>query len=409
MRISHFQNSIFPIVPLEEIFVPLFEGENTTTPLIDDSFFLKKCMIDPLGDIIVRYPVFLSDSIFDDHIARFDLDGTLKYEAVLEHNQNYMTYATTQCGFGVFNEHPLKYYRCSAPDDMFLYLYDSLFQRENYYVFNKYYIPDLSTAFYEFLSYGGPIMIHDGEDVVIATNYFDNSNGFGHEPPEKGLAVARYNIRTMQRKGLTLINDLPGPYSCTVAKCLQKSSNGLLYLVYRETNWDEVNDTEVSTPLTVAKMDSDLNILWKRYIEMPKDYYVTYLKQSILSEEEHEVRITVVGRSRFEKKEGNMLMHKQGQCYLFLTDDDLLGMEGCEAIIRPYTIYPNPAHNQLHLQYSPDVEPTQIELYDLQGHLVCKQSNALKSLNLQDLATGQYVMKVTMEDGTTYSDKVVKE
>ena len=30
-------------------------------------------------------------------------------------------------------------------------------------------------------------------------------------------------------------------------------------------------------------------------------------------------------------------------------------------------IYPNPAHDQLHLQYSPDVQPRHIELYDLQG------------------------------------------
>ncbi len=401
MRISRFHESIFPVVPVEEVFVPLFEGENTTTSLIDDPFFLKSCMIDSQGDIIVRYPVFLSDSIFDDHIARFDLHGTLKHEAVLEHNQNYMLYEITQCGFGVFNEHPLQYYRCSARENLFLYLYDSLFQRENYYVVGQYYLPDQPSSFYEFLSYGGPVMIHDGEDVLIATNYIDT--------PEQGLAVARYNLRTMQQKRLTLINDIPGPYSCTVAKCLLKSSNGFLYLVYRETDWDEVNETEVSTPLAVAKMDSDLNILWKRYVEMPKDYYVSYLRQSILSEEQHEAQLTVVGRSRFERRVGNVLMHKKGQCYLFLTDDDLLGVEGCEAIIRPYTFYPNPAQDRLRLQYSPDVQPKQIELYDLQGRLVRSQGSAFESVDVSQLPTGTYTMRVTMDDGQVFTDKVVKE
>jgi len=55
------------------------------------------------------------------------------------------------------------------------------------------------------------------------------------------------------------------------------------------------------------------------------------------------------------------------------------------------------------------VKPAQVELYDLQGRLVRTQSQGLESFNLQGLAPGQYLMKVTMEDGKTYSDKVVKE
>ena len=72
-------------------------------------------------------------------------------------------------------------------------------------------------------------------------------------------------------------------------------------------------------------------------------------------------------------------------------------------------MYPNPAQDQLQLQYSPDVEPKQIELYDLQGRLVRSQGSGLERLNLQGLAPGQYVMKVTLTDGTTYTDKVLKE
>ena len=72
-------------------------------------------------------------------------------------------------------------------------------------------------------------------------------------------------------------------------------------------------------------------------------------------------------------------------------------------------IYPNPARNQLRLQYSPDVQPKLVELYDLQGRLVRTQRKSFETLNLQGLATGQYVMKVAMEDGKTFTDKVVKE
>jgi hypothetical protein len=37
------------------------------------------------------------------------------------------------------------------------------------------------------------------------------------------------------------------------------------------------------------------------------------------------------------------------------------------------------------------------------------QRQNLESIDLQGLAPGQYLMKVTSEDGKTYSDKVVKE
>ena len=74
-----------------------------------------------------------------------------------------------------------------------------------------------------------------------------------------------------------------------------------------------------------------------------------------------------------------------------------------------YLAYPNPTQDQLHLQYSPDVQPKTIELYDLQGRLVRSQNQGLESVDMQGFASGQYLMKVTLEDGKSFTDKVVKE
>ena len=84
-------------------------------------------------------------------------------------------------------------------------------------------------------------------------------------------------------------------------------------------------------------------------------------------------------------------------------------MEEQGVFIRPYAYYPNPAQDELHLHFSPDVTPTQIDLYDLQGRLVHTQRNGLESLNLQGLAAGTYTMRVTLEGGKAFTDKVVKE
>jgi hypothetical protein len=47
--------------------------------------------------------------------------------------------------------------------------------------------------------------------------------------------------------------------------------------------------------------------------------------------------------------------------------------------------------------------------YDLQGRLVRSQSKALESINMSQLPAGTYTLRVTLEEGKTYSDKVVKE
>ena len=74
-----------------------------------------------------------------------------------------------------------------------------------------------------------------------------------------------------------------------------------------------------------------------------------------------------------------------------------------------FSVYPNPAQDQLYLQFSPDVSPKQIELYDLQGRLVRTQGKGLDCIDMEGLPDGQYLMKVTMENGKVYSDKVVKD
>ena len=98
-----------------------------------------------------------------------------------------------------------------------------------------------------------------------------------------------------------------------------------------------------------------------------------------------------------------------GRVFVTVVKDEYWNVDDSQLQVRPYAFYPNPAQDQLHLQYSPDVKPMQIELYDLQGRLVRSQGAGLERLNLQGLAAGQYVMKVTLTDGTAYSDKVVKE
>ena len=156
-------------------------------------------------------------------------------------------------------------------------------------------------------------------------------------------------------------------------------------------------------------MDADLNILWKRYIYMPKDFAVDGVNRCIMSEEENEVKIVCTGDCTKWDYSAAPWTHTKGLYYFFLTDDDPLETNEGEIKIRPYAFWPNPVQDQMSLKYSPDVQPQTIELFDLQGRLVRSQTANFESLSMAGLAAGQYVMKVTMEDGKVFTDKVVKE
>jgi len=151
--------------------------------------------------------------------------------------------------------------------------------------------------------------------------------------------------------------------------------------------------------IVITKTDDTLGVIWEKTYSYPSRYLeATYLFATndggcIVTGGTHDD-----ASSRFD---------------LFVLKINADGTVGTDEIlvqeIRPYAYWPNPVQDELHLQYSPDVTPKTIELYDLQGRIVRTQRNGLESLHLQGLSAGQYVMKVTLEDGKVFSDKVVKE
>jgi hypothetical protein len=142
----------------------------------------------------------------------------------------------------------------------------------------------------------------------------------------------------------------------------------------------------------VVLLDSDLNVLWQQYYLNLEAYDMMY-RMKVLSDG----GVGIVGFNPSATK-----------VFALFINNDYDALEEQGIIVRPYAYYPNPAQDELHLHYSPDVTPTQIELYDLQGRLVRTQRNGLESLEMNGLPSGAYTMRVTLEGGKGFSDKVVK-
>ena len=148
----------------------------------------------------------------------------------------------------------------------------------------------------------------------------------------------------------------------------------------------------------VTKTDNNANIIWRRYY---RDDSRVFQPCTVMATGDGGCLVA-----------GRCLTQDNSETSLFVLkffEDGSLSVSNAEALVRPYTFYPNPVSDNLNFQYSPDVQPSQIELYDLQGRMVLTQSGSLEQLNLQGLSAGEYLMKVTLDNGKAFTDKVVKQ
>lgn len=253
----------------------------------------------------------------------------------------------------------------------------------------------------EYLQIGSDTeVVPDGEDMLVAAKYtIDSTIPAGALTAEHGLAVARYDLRTMQRKKLILFDDLPGWSSEATCLGLQRMSDGAIYLLYSERE-----DYSGQSLTFAVKMDPDFNVEWKRYCK-PVGNLQLRTEQCIPATDEEGNEVMAVAGSSIDLENDGI-----GIFYFFIHHDGTVGVNDEEILqVRPYAFYPNPVKDQLRMVFSPDVQPASVQLHDLQGRLLRTQGNAFERIDMSQLPAGIYTLRVTMQDGQVFSDKVVKE
>lgn len=162
--------------------------------------------------------------------------------------------------------------------------------------------------------------------------------------------------------------------------------------------------------LVVTKMDIEGNIIWQRYWNRYYPEYDMKVYESNCVTTLSDGGCLVSGYCYYSDINGSNRYGSPPEIFLlkFFANGTFSAPE-MEEYIRPYAFWPNPAKDELQMKYSPDMHPAQVELYDMQGFLVRAQSSGLEQIEMQDLATGNYLMRVTMKNGKVFTDKVVKE
>ena len=73
-----------------------------------------------------------------------------------------------------------------------------------------------------------------------------------------------------------------------------------------------------------------------------------------------------------------------------------------------FVLHPNPAKNLLHIEIKNEIEMSSISIYNMLGQAVLTTTNPSNTIEVSNLKTGNYFIKVTTDKGTATS-KFIKE
>lgn len=349
-----------------------------TTSMWNDPVNMSDMFIDPNGDIIASY-------IEDSNLlsCRIGFDGQLKSHRQIEGitTENH----TLQVRYSfVYSESPLLYlYLFGRRDRTWLtgYIVDADFNLVGEHKYSD-------TGLGYLMSYNSGLQEHvvtmDDSSYLLASR-IDELKINGQQFMHAGLAKfdREHNLESIQMFNERTLSI--GPISTIVA------APDTIYYSY-------MTDIMYNNQLVLACLDADLNVRWKRYL-LAADWFHWGSCMCLLSD-------------------GSVAVGSYNDYYtglysnnidIIIVKDNYWDVDEHQDIVRPYMFYPNPVSDNLNFQYSPDVQPSQIELYDLQGRMVLTQSGSLEQLNLQGISAGEYLMNVTLENGKTFTDKVVKQ
>ena len=366
--------------PEKEVFVPMFD---TLFPPLWDAY-----MLDEQGDIILYY-LLPEGHVF----SRVGLDGVVKGQSpVIPFSAcPVRTHVSGQCLAG-FGYQDAKYAFWGFNDFLLEQLHvvglDSTLNVSNVLT------PDDHPQGILFKYMGKDRFLDWDDNSFLIASRFDVGS-------YDGARVTRYDKETLSAMKTCYFRTFPqvligsGSFGCAFPFGLAKTGDGNMYFAYCTQDPTPASYGNPCGQVSVVKMDADFNIIWQRFCLEPYGYSRVGSDMAVLDDGSVAV--------------GGVIYGTPPEVFVLVFDNNGWVSAETNSFVRPYTYYPNPVQDQLHLLFSPDVKPTHIELYDLQGRLVKTQRNGLESLNLQGLATGTYTVRVALEGGKTFSDKVVKE
>ncbi|MBQ2188231.1 MAG: T9SS type A sorting domain-containing protein, partial [Bacteroidales bacterium] len=266
------------------------------------------------------------------------------------------------------------------------------------------------------------------EDVQIPdSTYYIRS----FEDPKTSPTICRYNdsIMLMSHTGI-MYDKLSHKWKCQILAVVDDSINVENLIVWQKnptmlemspmTHSMSISDdalycgailgmdkhfrkttaTIYSTTIMLTKFDKDLHQIWSRYYEGNDMFYDL---NSVMATDDGGCIMTGV----CSKKDSYHTFYT----YILKVDADGYDAiaENAEQTVKPYHCYPNPTSDRIFIDISPDVECAQVDIYTLDGRLLQSQISDFETVDMSNLESGIYIIKVRLADGREYAERVVRE
>ena len=262
------------------------------------------------------------------------------------------------------------------------------------------------TTFRYWHRYGNGLPLDDDSFFITSTGYYSKSSdgkvGWCH-------FLARINDDITVLDSLTwdcsMASNKPINRLMATVKALSMGPDGTIFHCgidgLEVPNQGYMHPT--SSHIVISKFDNDLNLLWRRYYGVNDNLYNINGIQS-----------TEDGGCILTGYHAKAPRYPTYYSYILKVDEngyDAIG-ENTESLAKPYFCYPNPAQDIVYIEFSPNVNCQSVEIYTLDGHMVetCHgaslQNNAI---DISNLNSGVYLLKMRMADGKEFAERIVKE
>ncbi len=347
----------------------------------DGDGLYAKIILDTAGDIVMYWK---SDDN-KGNLARIDLDGTVRTQAKFDLYSEHCYVDRT--ALNMYDEESKEYsvvYTTGLdyPETIHVItVYDSLFNlvaSKEMSLYDGLYVDEIDAPCLR--GYG------DRRMLFFRGDYFGGYSGSWYHCLE--LAEVQ-GLDQVLRRYLFKSPQLEGSYHSGFDPFVMAKDGGFYMVAFR---------SQVNNPMRVFKIGSDLTLEWERWCLEPYTPTTFQVCMDMCALEDGGVALCGT-ESDFE--------YPRQRFWVVTFTDEGTGIGEAAESVRPYLIYPNPVKDRLSIQFSPDVKPESIELYDIAGR--CVASSRTAEMNVADLPAGQYIAKITLEGGKVYSDKVVKK
>ena len=200
------------------------------------------------------------------------------------------------------------------------------------------------------------------------------------------------NFEIIDKNIIGYINEGPANSIGKEWKDIVKCKDGSLYCIWSR------NNPRGHVDLFVGYFDKNLNLLWERCSRKDMACYGNFIGIDVLEDG----GLVLAGNNT-----GDWGVAGSYSSVIIFENNGTVLTEHNGIDFRPYSFYPNPASNAINISFSPDVNAEKVEIYGIDGKLYHEQNFNMESINVNGLSSGIYMMKLLMDNGETFTEKIV--